>query len=391
VAAIPPLLPRSLVRVRRARIPLPTQSRLWVHAGGRCEIRGCNEYLLTDGLTLSETNYANIAHIVAAKRGGPRGDDPMPLDRRNDIANLLLVCTKHHSLIDSPEHLNEWPKQRLLEHKKEHEERVLYLSGLHDDQKTFVVRLRSQIGDEPVEIPFEHIQKAVLPRYPADRDGLEIDLTQIRNTDSPEYWRVAADEITRKLSLLHEPGVGRAGRGRVSVFALAPIPLLVHLGYSLSNKIPADLYQRHRDTQDWCWKTPDGSVDYRIDVLNEGADPARVGVVLALSGTVSQTTLPASICENCWLFQMTTDGVLPNPTFLKSSVGLERFVISYHNLIGKVQRAVPSVSQIHLFPAVPAPIAVACGRELLAKAHPSLHVYDFDKEKGEFKFALNVN
>jgi hypothetical protein len=344
-----------------------------------------------DGLTLSETNYANIAHIVAASKGGPRGDDPMPLHRRGDIENLLLACTKHHALIDSPEHIDEWPKRRLLEHKSEHEERVQHLTSLCDDQKTFIVRLRSQIGDEQVEIPFAHIQKAVLPRYPADKTGLEIDLTQMRNVDSPEYWRVASNEITRKLALLHEPGVARSPHGRVSVFALAPIPLLVQLGYCLSNKIPADLYQRHRDTEDWCWKKVGDPVNYRTDVLKEGADPTRVAVVMALSGTVSQGALPAPIRDNCWLFQLTTDGASPNATFLKTVASLERFIISYHNLLGEVQRAVPGVDQIHLFPAVPAPIAVACGRELLAKAHPSLHVYDFNKKRGEFTFALNVN
>jgi len=46
---------------------------------------------------------------------------------------------------------------------------------------------------------------------------------------------------------------------------------------------------------------------------------------------------------------------------------------------------------IHLFPAVPAPIALLCGRELLPKADPSLMVYDYVDNKQGFKFALQVN
>jgi SMODS-associated and fused to various effectors sensor domain len=48
------------------------------------------------------------------------------------------------------------------------------------------------------------------------------------------------------------------------------------------------------------------------------------------------------------------------------------------------------VEAINLFPAVPAPIAVLCGRELLPKVHPRLRVYDYNKNNGGFTFALEV-
>ena len=49
------------------------------------------------------------------------------------------------------------------------------------------------------------------------------------------------------------------------------------------------------------------------------------------------------------------------------------------------------VKELHLFPAVPALIAILCGRELLPKVHPELLVYDFDKQKAGFTFQLKVN
>jgi hypothetical protein len=45
---------------------------------------------------------------------------------------------------------------------------------------------------------------------------------------------------------------------------------------------------------------------------------------------------------------------------------------------------------IDVFPAVPAPIAVLCGRELLPKVHPKLRVFDYDKLQGGFTFKLEV-
>ena len=40
----------------------------------------------------------------------------------------------------------------------------------------------------------------------------------------------------------------------ISLFAAARIPLLVYLGSKLDDKIPIDLYQKHRGgNEDWHW------------------------------------------------------------------------------------------------------------------------------------------
>jgi len=51
----------------------------------------------------------------------------------------------------------------------------------------------------------------------------------------------------------------------------------------------------------------------------------------------------------------------------------------------------PQLETIHLFPAVPPPIAILCGRELMPKVDPALRVYDFRKKQGGFDFVLEVN
>ncbi len=50
-----------------------------------------------------------------------------------------------------------------------------------------------------------------------------------------------------------------------------------------------------------------------------------------------------------------------------------------------------STDELDLFPAVPAPVAVLCGRETLPKIHPALRVYDYDKTQGGFTYQLTVN
>lgn len=55
-------------------ITTKNQNLLWAISAGRCEYKGCNKVLHRDILTKKKYNSAYIAHIVADKPNGPRGD-----------------------------------------------------------------------------------------------------------------------------------------------------------------------------------------------------------------------------------------------------------------------------------------------------------------------------
>jgi hypothetical protein len=81
-------------------IPESVKIRLWWKAAGRCQYEGCNEPLWLDTLTLAEFNSAYIAHIIADKPAGPRGDPELSEKLKSDITNLMLLCDTHHRLVD---------------------------------------------------------------------------------------------------------------------------------------------------------------------------------------------------------------------------------------------------------------------------------------------------
>lgn len=49
---------------KRPTIPQKTREQLYIKAGGRCEFRGCNKYLFTDGVTRQPRKIGKYAHIV---------------------------------------------------------------------------------------------------------------------------------------------------------------------------------------------------------------------------------------------------------------------------------------------------------------------------------------
>ena len=83
----------------------------------------------TDILTKKKYNSAYIAHIVADKPDGPRGDTVRSKLLCDDISNLMLLCNEHHNLIDKVD-VEGHPESRLLVMKHQHEERIRRITDI---------------------------------------------------------------------------------------------------------------------------------------------------------------------------------------------------------------------------------------------------------------------
>jgi len=117
-----------------------------------------------------------------------------------------------------------------------------------------------------------------------------------------------------------------------------------------------------------------------------------VALVLSLSGTLHLSELPAAIDNRFSVYEITLDGTTPNRTYLRLRDDLEGFRSAYRNLLAELGRDHPGLAQLHLFPAAPAPVCVACGFDLLPKVDPSLIIYDNNKvNNGGFAEQLKVN
>ncbi len=364
-----------------------TQLLLFVRAGGRCQFDGCNEYLLEHPLTLTGGNFGQMAHVVAFKKDGPRGSDPRPEDI-NDIDNLMLLCPPCHKLIDT--HPERYPVSVLEKYKGRHEERIKHVTGLGPDLKTSVVQLKAKVAGHAVAIPAAHVTTAVAPRYPIALPGHMIDLTGVE-AEGKAFLEAAAETIKRRVESICAPGTDVHESRHISLFAMAPIPLLIYLGRELGNKVAMDVFQRHRDTEDWVWKEPGKPVEYRVEKLRDGSERGQVALILSLSGKVRMEALPKEIDGRFTVYELTLDGAEGTPTYLRLREDLDRFKHTYQALLRRVLKDHGQLEELHLFPAVPAPIAVLCGREVLPKVDPTLLVYDYDKRRDGFLLSMRVN
>jgi hypothetical protein len=362
---------------------------LAARSGGRCEFAGCNKYLFEDSLTLKDGNFSEHAHIVAFSTEGPRGKaGPRPRDT-NSADNLMLLCALHHKLVD--DNPGDYPRELLEQYKREHEARIHLVTGLGPDMRTTAVQLKAKIGGSAVDIPAPHIYEAVAPRYPTDKRGYVIDLTEYERENRSEYYALAIEKIEREVGRVYDKGMDVEATRHLSVFALAPIPLLAFFGHCLSNKIATDFYQRHRTGEPWKWKTDGPPVAYERRKRRRGTNSENVALVLSLSGTIDVAHLPEDLGTDVTIHELTLRGRTPTPDFLRRKKDLDAFRTIYRKFLAELMRDHPHVKYLHLFPAVPAPIAISVGHDLLPKVHPCLLVYDNDASVGGFINRLRIN
>jgi hypothetical protein len=104
-------------------IPQKEIKALFMLSGGVCAFPGCGKRLIEPGTQTDDaTILAEMAHIVADSRQGPRGDSAMSEEDRDKHTNLLLVCGEHHKLIDDRPRTYSIPV--LGQMKADHEDRI---------------------------------------------------------------------------------------------------------------------------------------------------------------------------------------------------------------------------------------------------------------------------
>jgi SMODS-associated and fused to various effectors sensor domain len=365
-----------LKKPKRA-IPAATSLFLYVRAGGRCEFDSCNQYLLEHGSTGIPGNFAEKAHIWAFQEDGPRGKaDGRPEDI-NHISNLMLLCPSCHHLVDQNPQL--YPVDTLKKFKKAHEDRVFELTDLAKNRDTVPLVLKGTVGDRVVDISDEEMQSAVAPNNIKRRAKIEIDMNSIPDIPDAAFWKIGKQTIDRQLSSLYTQQTPVGKTLHISVFALAPMPFLIYLGSKLSDKLAVDLFQRNRIPETWKWLQEKGEIDYIFDCIKQGENPNNVALLINLSGVNKISTVFETLGENTVVYEITLKGEAPNPRFLRSKEDLDKFRIVYMRCLSEIRTNHPGLDFIHLFPTVPAPIAIILGRDRLPKIDPIFKVYDRDK------------
>jgi SMODS-associated and fused to various effectors sensor domain len=167
----------------------------------------------------------------------------------------MLLCDKHHRLVDR-EDLKSHPEERLLAMKRAHELRIDIVTDIATDKQSHVLLYGANIGTQTAKMSYAGAARAMIPgRYPAERTALALGLLNSSFEDTgDEFWRLESQQLRDMFQQTVRLRLRAGDISHLSVFAVAPQPLLILLGSLLSDIPAADIYQLHREPPGWSWE-----------------------------------------------------------------------------------------------------------------------------------------
>jgi len=358
---------------------------LYAKSAGRCEM--CNKLIIKDKMTRKDINLAEKAHIYAFSKGGSRFKKN--LFDKNNIDNLMLICSSCHTKIDKKEQLKYYTAEYLIDLKKQHEKRIELVTSFRNNRRTMVLKMVANINGEIIKLSDLDIRDAIFSKKMFfEENPYEIDFTNTSGIYNKIYWDSKKQDINEMLINFY----GDLNRNKVehiSVFAIGPIPLLMYLGSKLENKIKTKIFQRHRDGESWIWKKGSPKAKYRFRTIRKGKNKSKVALLISLSGSIKRSLLPDNVIKNYFIYELRL-GQNPNYNFLRTEKDLYNFEKKFTTIISKIKNDHEKLKSIDIFPAIPAPVAVVCGKSLNKNSDPKLRLFNTSNNK-KFKYTLTIN
>ena len=201
--------------VRRLAPTERTLKKLFAYSGNQCAVPDCKNQLVDPSGTL----LGKVAHICAAEEGGPRFDANMSNEQRRSFDNLLILCGRHHDIVDDKENVSEYPPDKLRGYKKSHEDRFRraerqlveqFSDTTQATQPTYpktLARLGSVFSDTTVVGSSDHISDIVafvdkLKELPLDVREFALKLAE--RMRRKKVNELLVQEVTRVFDISHK-------------------------------------------------------------------------------------------------------------------------------------------------------------------------------------------
>ena len=368
----------------RPKIPEKVVIELWSKAGGRCEL--CNEKLWRDGLTYHQINQSNIAHIIAQTPKGPRGSEQDSERLATDISNLMLVCAKHNKLFDTGDIMKEYSVERLHQLKEKHENRIDIATDITPEQQTTPLVYTSTINNTKMFITDREIRNAVFPHYYPILDkriNLNFELTDMED----DFWIAEKKNLENIFNRKIIPELENGNIKHLSIFAIAPQPLLIYLGFLLGDKYPTEVYQLQRNPRKWGWYES-SMQDLEYIITKPDKITQQPVLTLSLSDNITEDRIKNSINGEYSRWDLSIKD--PNREFLINKNYLYYFSHKFSKLIDEIKNIHGIDTELKIIPVMPLAIAIELGRRIDPKYSMPIKIYNNNQNTNKFEPVMNI-
>lgn len=353
---------------------------LWGRAAGRCSNPDCGKELYLEDVVVGQ-----MAHIIAQSPGGPRGSLPVAENEKDSYYNLVLLCYDCHKLVDDrPE---KYPPETLIDMKNSHErqvreswERATLAESEYEKQRDYIAIIHESLW--PIN---EYSVLDALGFTPAR-------LFRVSPVVRSDTWEVAANAQTMQWQeitnyLMEQPS-------QIAVFSLAHIPVALHFGFLITNRIPVHLFQYDRDAELWTTEgnTPNGWLDGiqiahepPVGTTNSGDCIIRLSISAPIDYRDCEAVVPGAVSS---LHISAPD---PSVSRLLGQREISEVGKVFRESVETMLREISDITSLHLFYAGPSHLSVHLGRQINSTMWPSIVTYNFNiNDEPRYKAAITL-
>jgi SMODS-associated and fused to various effectors sensor domain len=203
----------------------------------------------------------------------------------------------------------------------------------------------------------------------------------IRPTYDALPWTEAAHQ---QQSMVREIiSKGRALVPRFSVFSIAPIRLIIHLGFLLSDRVEVHYFQFDRENVTWKWpvgKKAQGDMNIQVSGLPTQIveEEVEVSVAVSLSAAITRSDVQKGAPASSIFIDLFVEN--PNVMWLKSPKQLKRLGAVFRDVLATIRSKVPECTKIHLFYAGPTGGGIVLGQQINPRMNPPVELYQHSEQ-----------
>lgn len=344
-----------------------TERMLWGVSAGICEFSGCTNKLFSHHVTKENVNLSEKAHIYAFSAGGKRPSLLRFTPKINDIDNLMLVCERCHKLIDSED--TEYSAEQLMAMKKEHEDRIALLSSIKPDLQSEIVIYNANIANSSLKISDYAAKSAVVPKhYPARANPINFSPDLKIYDNETNYWQIMEQHLEREW-VQYEPILRDK---HISLFAIAPQPLLFKLGMLMNRNYNVEVRQSQGAIDNWSWRCDRQTANIGVDILPEISPEDDVVVTFELTAKLSEEELRAEFGRGT-IYRITTPSC--DSEIIKGWRDLRAVIDEYRKVLNTIRETKRQNITIKLVPIAPVSVSIEAGRKTM-KGDPTIVIFD---------------
>lgn len=170
----------------------------------------------------------------------------------------------------------------------------------------------------------------------------------------------------------------------VHLYPLAPIPMLISLGFELQKNTNITIHQFDRDTQSWILSGETWGAKLEEPIIERNNNNV-VAISISTSYLIEKKQIEDAMGDIQYDYiSFKTDKIEPGyPLCFKDFNDIAESIISI------MDSNVNKYEEIHLFAAIPAGMAVELGRRMLTTVYSNIHTYQLDRGSYIHKIIIN--